>query len=218
LSELAGAPRVKLRIENLSDLVFGLALSIGSIVLISKLPQSPNELLTGIAFFGFSFLIVVWIWSGYTLTMSALPYEIRGTFLLNIVLLFCVAIEPYLFYVVTVTDAGLVFVNFASSVYALDVGAMLFILAAQISLLLGEEKKSNAHRLPPARLRRFGRVMTAQIASGAIFAVSALRYFWIPVPVYTDSFLRFDFWYIAIVVLIVAPRVERRPKTLTKEH
>ncbi len=216
MSEAALTPRVKLRIENLSDLVFGLALSIGSIVLISKLPQTPMELLTGIALFGFSFLIVVWVWSGYTSTMSALPYEIRGTFLLNIMLLFCVAIEPYLFYVET--QIRLVYVPFASSVYALDVGAMLFILASQIFLLLGEERKSKVHKLHSAQLRRFRRVMFGQIAAGAIFTASALPSFWIPIPFAVGTSVRFDLWYAAMVVLLVAPRVGERPKSLEPER
>ena len=98
MSEPPNAPKIRNRIENLSDLVFGLALSIGSIVLISKLPQTPTDLVTGVAIFGFSFLLVVWIWSSYTAVMTALPLEVRGTYVLNVMLLFCVAVEPYLFY------------------------------------------------------------------------------------------------------------------------
>lgn len=140
LSESVVAPRIKLRIENLSDLVFGLTLSIGSIVLISNPPKTPNGLVTGIVFFGFSFLIVVWIWAGYTMTMTVLPLEIRGTFLLNITLLFCVAIEPYLFYVLT-QNQFFVLLDFASSVYALDVGAMLFILSGLHAFAPRKEKQ-----------------------------------------------------------------------------
>jgi len=33
-----GPPRIRVRIESLSDLVFGLALSIGSIILVGKQP------------------------------------------------------------------------------------------------------------------------------------------------------------------------------------
>lgn len=54
--------------------------------------------------------------------------EVRGTFLLNIVLLFCVAVEPYLFYVLSEGQNSLL--EFSSSVYALDVEAMLFIWLA----------------------------------------------------------------------------------------
>jgi hypothetical protein len=212
LSESPAFPRIKLRIENLSDLVFGLALSIGSIVLISKLPQTPEDLITGIVLFAASFLLVVWIWASYTSTMTALPYEGRGTFLLNIALLFCVAVEPYLFYVQSERQSSLF--EFASSVYALDVGAMLFILAGLVRILLVEEKKRGLHDLPPVRLRRFSRSVFSLATGGGVFIVSALPMFWIPVPL--GGFLRFDVWYLVIMFLFVVPRVGGRGR-LTEE-
>jgi uncharacterized membrane protein len=207
LSESSVA-RIRLRIENLSDLVFGLALSIGSIVLISKLPQTPTDLLTGIALFGFSFLLIVWIWAGYSTTMMFMPAESTGNFLLNVMLLFCVAVEPYLFYVQSEAQPSPSLLEFASSVYALDVGGMLFVLAGLIHVLLSEEKKRGSHSLPPARLTRFRRTMLAQAAMGAVFMASAVPVFWIPVP--TGQFLTNYLWYGAIIVLLVVPRVGGR--------
>ena len=204
MSESPVAPRIKLRIENLSDLVFGLALSIGSIVLISKLPQSPTELVTGIVLFGFSFLLVVWIWTGYSTTMTFLPAEAPGTFLLNVMLLFCVAVEPYLFYVQSEGQTSLL--AFASSVYAVDVGAMLFILAGLVHTLLSEEKKGHVHDVPAARLVRFRRTMLTQAAMGVVFMASALPVFSIPVPL--GGFLTDYLWFAVIVVLLVVPRWE----------
>jgi uncharacterized membrane protein len=170
LPESSAVPRIKLRIENLSNLVVGLALSIGSIVLISKLPQTPTDLVTGILLFGASFLLVVWIWTGYTATMTVLPYEVRGTFLLNIMLLFCVAVEPYLFYVLSEGQYSLL--EFSSSVYALDVGAMLFIMAGLVRIFLSEEKKTGSHVLPPVRLMRFRRSMISLVTGGVAFILS----------------------------------------------
>jgi hypothetical protein len=211
LSESVAAPRIRLGIENLSDLVFGLALSIGSIVLISKPPQIPSDLVTGIVLFGASFLLVVWIWAGYTATMTVLPYEVRGTFLLNIMLLFCVAVEPYLFYVLHEGEASLL--EFSSSVYGLDVGAMLFILAGLVRILLREEKKLGSRGLNPVRRIRFRRSVVSLTIGGAAFAVSALPFFWI--PTFSGDYLRFDMWYIAIPVLLVAPRLGVRPPAAT---
>jgi len=206
MSEPPNAPKVRNRIENLSDLVFGLALSIGSIVLISKLPQSPTDLVMGIEIFGFSFLLVVWIWGSYTAVMTALPLEAPGTYLLNVILLFCVAVEPYLFYVQQ--EAQRPFLEFAAAVYALDVGAMLFILAGLDRILLSEERRGGLHDLPPARLRRFRWSGVALSIGGAVFVVSALPVFWTPVPL--GEYLRFDMWYVVIVVLLVVPRLGRR--------
>jgi uncharacterized membrane protein len=205
-SDLAG-PRTKLRIENLSDLVFGLALSIGSIILISKLPLSPGDLISSIGLFGFSFLIVISIWTGYTRTMAVLPTEVRGAFLLNIALLFCVAIEPYLFYVLQL-ESTLGFLDFASSVYAVDVGAMMFILAGLIYLVLREEKTGVSKGLPQSLLTRLRSIRTAEVSTGAIFLVSALPFVWLPDMI--GSYIRFDLWYASFAVFFVLFYLRRR--------
>ncbi len=75
--EPVGIPRIKVRIEGLSDIVFGLALSIGSLVLIGNLPQTPEALGTDIAVFVFSFMLVVVSWFLYSRMMSVLPVEVR---------------------------------------------------------------------------------------------------------------------------------------------
>ena len=205
MAEPSNAPKIRNRIENLSDLVFGLALSIGSIILISKPAQTPTDLVTGVVYFGFSFLLVVWFWSGYTAVMTALPLEVRGTYLLNIMLLFCVAVEPYLFYVQSESQPP--FLGFAAAVYALDVGATLFILAGLDRMLLTEETATGLQRLPPERLRRFRRSVPTLSAAGAAFVASALPVFWIRVPL--GGYLRFDMWYVLIVVLLIVPRLGR---------
>jgi uncharacterized membrane protein len=206
MPEPPNAPKIRNRIENLSDLVFGLALSIGSIALISKLPQTPTDLVTSVVNFGFSFLLVVWFWSGYSAVMTALPQEVRGTNLLNVMLLFCVAVEPYLFYVQS--EANSPFLGFASAAYALDVGATLFILAGLDRILVSEERRSGLHDLPAARLRRFRWSVAAVSIGGAVFVASALPIFWTPVPL--GGYLRFDMWYGLVVVLLVVPRLGGR--------
>jgi uncharacterized membrane protein len=97
--EEVGIPRIKGRIEGLSDIVFGLALSIGSLARISNLPPTPEDLGADIALFVFSFMLVVISWFLYTRIMSVLPVEVRGALVLNVVLLLCVALEPYTLYV-----------------------------------------------------------------------------------------------------------------------
>jgi uncharacterized membrane protein len=198
--------RGKLRIENLSDLVFGLALSLGSIILVSKSVATPFDLISNIVLFGFSFLIVIWIWSGYTRTISALALENRGTFVLNIMLLFCVAIEPYLFY--ELFQAPLSLLDFASSVYAVDAGAMMFILAGLAYLVVREEKTQLNHEAPAYRAGRFRTMINAEVASGIIFWASALPIFWVPDGL--TSYLRFDMWYGVFVVFFLVFRLSRR--------
>src|SRR6266702_7971682 len=75
--------RPRPRIESLTDLVFGLALSIGAISLISNKPTNPGYLYQAIAAFGFSFLILIQIWFRFTEIMSVLPVETTRTRILN---------------------------------------------------------------------------------------------------------------------------------------
>ncbi|MDA4122706.1 MAG: hypothetical protein OK456_05935 [Thaumarchaeota archaeon] len=194
--------KFRLRIENLSDLVFGLALSIGSIILISNLPQTPSDLVSAITQFGASFLIVVWIWSGYSRATDSLPFEVAGGFLLNIILLFCVAIEPYLFYVLDKGQPSLQ--DFASSVYGVDVGAMMFLLAGMAYVALREEKKGGGVRRSVERVKRFRRTMMLEAIVGTIFFASAIPIFWISAPV--GGSVRVDIWYVTLALFFAVSR------------
>jgi uncharacterized membrane protein len=54
----------KRRIESLSDLIFGLALSIGALTLIGQSMTDFQQVFLSIAFYAFSFLILVSVWYG----------------------------------------------------------------------------------------------------------------------------------------------------------
>jgi uncharacterized membrane protein len=166
--------RPRPRIESLTDLVFGLALSIGAIILISKPPTNPGELFQSIAAFGFSFLILIQIWFRFTEIMSVLPVQTTWTRILNTILLFLVALEPYLFNILSFFvvpqqySTGLY--DATSSVYALDIGAIYGILALFTHILTMEERKLVA----PDLLRRYKLTRNLEILVAIIFLVSAI--------------------------------------------
>jgi len=87
--------------------------------------------------------------------MSVLPVQTAGTRILNTMLLFLFALEPYLFNVLTLfvvpqqSSTGLYDVT--SSVYALDIGAIYDILSLFTHILTMEERKPVA----PDLLRRY---------------------------------------------------------------
>jgi len=174
------------RIAALTDLVFGLALSIGAISLISKQPANAPDLYLAIAGFGFSFLILIQIWFRFTEIMSILPLETTGTRVLNTLLLFLVALEPYLF-----NNLGFFFVTgqipgplgVASTVYAMDIGSIYGILAMFTNILATEEKKLVA----PDLLKKYKFSRNLEIAVAVIFLFSAIPEFWI-------LNLRYFFW------------------------
>ncbi|MDA4115899.1 MAG: hypothetical protein OK442_05030 [Thaumarchaeota archaeon] len=185
-------PRIRVRIESLSDLVFGLALSIGSIILVGKQPQTGQDIAVNVVLFGFGFLIIVLTWLGYSRTMAVLPIEAPFALLANLVLLFIVAIEPYLFYVLTSAQtSGLA--DAASVVYALDVGGMFLMQAALARMVVNGEKGHLHGRLPlhPVVVARFQRVMKLDAVVGLVFVVSVLPVFWVNTPI---GFLRFYLW------------------------
>jgi uncharacterized membrane protein len=178
-AEEASHARIKVRIEALSDLVFGLALSIGSLEFLSNPAKKPTGLIDNVAFFGFSFLILVFVWLGYTRTMMVLPREGDQSLALNITLLFLVALEPYLFFELVTSSLG--FENFISIAYALDVGTMFFIQAALARLVILEDQRSEKlgeKRVNPIIVQRFGNIFKSEIAIGAIYLASTLPIFW----------------------------------------
>src|SRR5882762_3454210 len=87
------------RLETLSDLIYGLSLSIGaiSLVITNNQSSSASDINRNILQFLFVFLILITSWIIYTSDMSVLPIETRLVQLLNVALLMLVATIPYLF-------------------------------------------------------------------------------------------------------------------------
>ena len=154
-------------------MVFGLALSLGAVVLIAQRPTDAPSLYTGLLIFGFSFLILVTVWYNYATIMAVLPLETQRLVVLNLVLLFAVALEPYLLYVVAypVPTAA---VEPASVLYALDVAVMNGILGAFTHILTREARPLVA----AAEVRKMKGIRNLRLALGVVFAVTALPVFW----------------------------------------
>jgi uncharacterized membrane protein len=201
----------KTRIESLTDLIFGLALSIGSLSLLAKPPSNPMDVMTDIAAFGFSFLILISIWFRYTDIMSVLPVETSGTMFLNTILLFLVSIEPYLLSLVTFGSFESPAVDvliLASQAYALDLAGLTFILGLFTHQLSIEERKL----VKPELLHVYRRIRNTQYIAAGLFAVTALPPFWswgiFGMPA------RIDLWYFILVFMWtsrLSGRFRRRP-------
>src|SRR5437016_14613732 len=84
------------RLETLSDLIYGLSLSIGaiSLVITNSQSSSASDINRNILEFLFVFLILITSWIIYTSDMSVLPIETRLVTFLNVVLFILVAIIP----------------------------------------------------------------------------------------------------------------------------
>jgi hypothetical protein len=198
----------KPRIESLSDLIFGLALSVGALSLLSKPPNTPAEVTSDILAFAFSFLILIYVWMSYTRIMSVLPLETRTTLVLNILMLFLVVVEPYLFYLVTLLghagEHGII--DYASVIYALDMGGLMAILGFFEHELSVEEKGL----LPQELLPKHRRARNALFLSAALFFVTALPQFWYWQIGNTP--VRFYLWFAPLAVTSISRNIEGRRK------
>lgn len=153
-------------------MVFGLALSLGALVLINQPVADTNHLYLGLLVFGFSFLILVTVWYNYSTVMAVLPVETRGLIIANLVLLFVVALEPYLLYVLVYAPA--VVTEPDSVLYALDLAVMNGVLGGFFHILSKEEK----HLVAPHVVRNMRVRRDATFALAAVFVLSALPLFW----------------------------------------
>lgn len=173
--------RVPLGIGTISDVVFGLALEIGAIPLVAKLPQSGTELAGDVVAFGFSFLVVFLTWLTYRRAMAVLPHETETSLVVNVALLFCVAIEPFLFYVMVVGTSSPVG-GPAATAFSLDIGSMLLLLSALYSLLLAEERRAPRSGISAQVLQQFRVTSAGRAFVGVVFLAASLPIFGVEGP------------------------------------
>jgi uncharacterized membrane protein len=165
----------KPRIEALSDLVFGLALSIGALALINQQPSSLNQLLYTLFAFAFSFLILVSVWYRYSTIMSVLPVETTGLTALNLLMLLLVSVEPYLLNLLVFESPTYNAVGeYASIFYAVDIAGLNAILGVFTYVLAIEENRL----VPNAFLRRYRLVRDFLFVVAAFYLLSVLPFFW----------------------------------------
>jgi len=165
--------RPRPRIESLSDLIFGLALSVGSLALVSSLPTNEGALIQDIGTFAFTFLILISVWFDYTRIMSVMPINEQRTVTLNTVLLFTVSLEPFLFILLKSPSNSSPFFLFVSQVYAVDLGTMMAVLASFAGTLAVDLKI----RLDPKVRASFRRESLLRFVSAGVFLLSVAPVF-----------------------------------------
>jgi hypothetical protein len=138
--------------------------------------------------------------------MSVLPMENRTTRALNVAMLFCVSLIPYLFNLVTLFGHvnETVVVEYASVFFAADMAALVLILAFFIHELTVEEKQLIAREL----MEPYRRVRNSMIISTLLFLFTMAPEFWglrfLGVP------LRFYLWLIPLAIFWVG-RLPEKP-------
>lgn len=149
------------RLETLSDLIYGLSLSIGaiSLVITNSTASNASDIDRNILEFLFVFLILITSWIIYTSDMSVLPIETRLVTLLNVVLLILVAIMPYLFDQAVSLNNTFDVQDYASILFTFDYSGSMFIMAGFAHLIALEEKQL-AHSDQMTRFQRIRNRLT----------------------------------------------------------
>lgn len=207
------------RIQTLSDMIFGLALSISSLTLIGQQPGTSDQFFVALGVYALSFFIVVNVWRSYSSATSVLPSETSTVISLNIILLFLVSIEPYLF-AELFAATGETFPSIVSEAYAFDLGFM-FVILAIFNNSVAREGRGLA---PKSLLAGYRNIRNQCIIVAAIFIASSA-------PVFGDVTLltyvmggraaylslRSALWVVALIVgwssrLVMGrnPRIERQ--------
>jgi uncharacterized membrane protein len=182
------------RLETLSDLIYGLSLSIGAISLVITNNQASTaaDINRNILEFLFVFLILITSWIIYTSDMSVLPVETRLVTFLNVILLILVAIIPYLF------DQAVSLYNaawdqdYASTLFTIDYAGTLLILAG-FAHIIGQEEKQLVDGDQMVRLRRI-RNRLALLTVIVLLSLAA-PWSWLFLGVHVRLFI----WYVPIV-------------------
>ncbi len=186
--------RPRPRLESLSDLIYGLSLSIGaiSLVITNNQSSSASDINKNILQFLFVFLILITSWIIYTSDMSVLPIETRLVQLLNVVLLMLVAIFPYLFdQVVSIVNPSSV-QDYASILFTADYAGTLLILAVFSHILAQEEE----HLVDGEIMIRMRRVRSRQSLLTVIVLLSlVVPWDWLLLGVHVRLFI----WLVPVI-------------------
>jgi len=182
------------RLETLSDLIYGLSLSIGaiSLVITNNQASTASDINRNILEFLFVFLILITSWIIYTSDMSVLPVETRLVTFLNVILLIFVAIIPYLFDQAVSLYNTAADQDYASILFAIDYAGTLLILAG-FAHIISQEEKQLVDGDQMVRLRRIrNRLTLLTIIVLLSLAVPWDRFF-------LGVHIRLFIWYVPIV-------------------
>jgi uncharacterized membrane protein len=157
-------------IEKLTTAVFGFALAVGALSLTKANPETVGDIIGGLVLFTLSFIILVVIWWGTSDIMSKIEQGNRVAIFLNIVLLFFVAIEPYL---LNVLSASVALFPLSSTLYGIDMAFLMGVSGALCHILI----KQNKAILTPQQLRYFVVNRNNQFVCAGLFLFSLPTWF-----------------------------------------
>jgi len=193
--------RVRLAPDSFSDIIFGLALSIGSLILVQHQVPNWQSFVSNILLFGFSFAAIAMVWLSFSSTIRYLSTQTPSVILLNLLLFFCVVLEPYLFYTLMNSNGQLLIVT--SDVFALDMGFMFFVLGT-LSLIVAKRARRSHPNYHSNDLEVLQQMIYPRYILAALFLLSVDPFLWVSTP-FASPFdhLRFVLWTSSMAVFVV---------------
>jgi len=183
--------------ESLTDLVFGLALSLTAVALIIQTDETVEDVAYNLFWFAFNFLILISVWISYSKLLEHVRFESSQTVWLNAALLLLVSVEPYLLNLMAFGgDQDGRLLEATSMLYALALGGIWLIMGAM---------HHQAAKDGPASLRQ---QRDSRLIDAGIFLASAAPVFWelelLGVPA------RFWIWFLSFPAGMVLDAVRKR--------
>ncbi len=207
-------PISRRRIESLSDLMFGLALSVGALSLVAQPPTTPDELTPRLIAFIFNFVVLIAVWLQYTMVMSRMPVETGKMVFANAFLLLLIILMSYLINGVQFKSPPLPIpaptplVDYSSQLYGLVLAGVAGILGFFSYNLSVEEK----HLIPRGYLRKARLAAKANAFFAVLFLFTVLPQAWD--WSYDHVPLRFALWWIPLIgTILINATFFRSPKS-----
>jgi uncharacterized membrane protein len=193
--------KIRLKPDSFSDIIFGLALSIGSLILVQHQVLAWQSFVGNILLFGFSFAVIAMVWLAFSETMRYLSTEVPSVVLLNLMLFFCVVLEPYLFYTLENSAGQLLIVT--SDVFALDLGFMFFVLGT-LALIVTKEARRYHPNYHSDDLTVLQQMIYPRYILASLFLLSVDPFLWVSTPFAAPfDHLRFVLWTSSLAVFLV---------------
>ncbi len=171
------------QMETLSEIIFGLSITFSAIQFAFNPPTHIVDILGLIVEFAISFTVLVWIMITYIRVMRNLRHDGGAPVLLNVALLLCATVEPYLLYTVWLgtfltpspTAAEQLSDQLAAAAWAVDVGIMLIILG-----LLADRARRQSRYGPNEEFAQSIRRYSGWFyGCGVALGVTGLPVFWV---------------------------------------
>lgn len=159
--------RTKTAISNLSNMIFGLALSLGTFTFITSGFSNLGNVLNNLFIFAFSFILLFFIWIRYTGVFEVMRIDNRMNIVLHGVILFFVVIEPYLYGLMA--SGSNTFNAATTSLFAFDMTVLMLALGYAYNIGISYIDRSRKETIRRYRMRR-----DSMLVSGTIFAISLI--------------------------------------------